>query len=166
MNPLQPLYTYNRQFSAPLEMVWQAWITLEELSQWWGPKECTIKGESLEFRPGGFFHYAMCFGDEPPVWGRFNYREIREGSKIEWLNSFANEHCGIARAPFSEVCPLEIRNTATFSVVDGKTLVTLEAQPFGATPEEVAFFAELCETGSLDQGTRGTFDKLESLLAK
>ena len=52
----------------------------------------------------------MHFGDAPAMWGRFNYREIVAGERIVWLNSFANAQCGIARAPFSELCPLEIEN--------------------------------------------------------
>jgi len=37
--------------------------------------------------------------------------------------------------------------------------MTLHAEPFGASAEEVKF-AELCCSGSLEQGYGGTFDQL------
>jgi uncharacterized protein YndB with AHSA1/START domain len=92
-----------------------------------GAEGCTVEALRFEFRPGGFFHYAMKFNGAPTWWGRFNYREIVAGERIVWLNSFANAQCGIARAPFSDVCPMEIENSATFTEKDGVTTVSLRA---------------------------------------
>jgi hypothetical protein len=102
----------------------------------------------------------MKLGNTSEWWGRFNYREIVPRERIVWLNSFANQDCGIARAPFSDRCPLEIENTAIFVEKDGVTRVTMRSKPFGASPEEVKFFDELCSSGSLEQGTSGTLDQL------
>jgi hypothetical protein len=38
--------------------------------------------------------------------------------------------------------------------------MTLHAEPFGASLEEIKYFAELCSSGSLQQGYGGTFDQL------
>jgi uncharacterized protein YndB with AHSA1/START domain len=114
----------------------------------------------MEFRAGGFFHYSMRSENAPAMWGRFNYREIVPHERIVWLNSFANEKCGIARAPFSDLCPLEIENSVAFAEQEGTTRMTLQAGPFGASAEEVKYFAELCSSGSLEQGYGGTFDQL------
>jgi uncharacterized protein YndB with AHSA1/START domain len=155
-------FEMNRVFDAPRERVWQAWSEADQISRWWGPKGCTLELRRFEFRPGGFFHYAMQFAGAPAMWGRFNYREIVERERIVWLNSFANENCGIARAPFSEVCPLEIENFVTFSDRDGKTLVALRATPFGASAEEERYFDAL--RPSLEQGYGGTLDQLADFL--
>ncbi|AYQ29799.1 MULTISPECIES: SRPBCC domain-containing protein [unclassified Polaromonas] len=152
----------TRVFKAPRERVWQAWSDAASLQQWWGPKGCTLDALRFEFRPGGFFHYAMKFDGAPTWWGRFNYREIIEGERIVWLNSFANAACGIARAPFSEVCPMEIENTATFTEKDGVTTVSLRALPFGESAAERQYFEEL--KPSLEQGYGGTLDQLASYL--
>jgi len=120
----------------------------------------------LEFRPGGFFHYAMKFEGAPTMWGHFNYRQIVTPERIVWLNSFSNEKCGIARAPFSEFCPLEIENTVTFTEGAGTTTVVLRAEPFGETAEEHKFFDELCFSGSIEQGSSGTFEQLAEYVAK
>jgi uncharacterized protein YndB with AHSA1/START domain len=157
------VFTITRQFKLPLAVVWQAWSEAERLQQWWGPKGCKLDVRRLEFRPGGFFHYAMNFDGAPAMWGRFNYREIVPQAKLVWLNSFSNERCGIARAPFSDVCPLEIENTVTFTEQDGVTTVALRAQPFGETADERQFFKDL--QPSLEQGYGGTFDQLALYLA-
>ena len=156
----------ERVFQAPLDRVWKAWSERDQLAKWWGPKGCTLEVLLLEFREGGFLHYAMRFESAPPMWGRFNYREIVPNERIVWLNSFANEKGGIARAPFSDLCPLEIKNSVAFAEQEGTTRMTLHAEPFGASAEEVKYFAELCCSGSLEQGYRGTFDQLADHLGQ
>ena len=155
-------FEMNRVFDAPRERVWQAWSSAEQIARWWGPKGCTLDLRRFEFRPGGFFHYAMNFANAPAMWGRFNYREIVERERIVWLNSFANENCGIARAPFSDECPFEIENVVTFSDADGKTRVALRAKPFGAIEQEQRYFDAL--RPSLEQGYGGTLDQLADFL--
>jgi uncharacterized protein YndB with AHSA1/START domain len=157
-------FVITRLFKAPRARVWKAWSEADQLEHWWGPKGCSIEVLSFEFRPGGFFHYAMKFAGAPTMWGRFNYREIAGPERIVWLNSFANENCGITRAPFSAVCPLEIENTLTLTERDGATTVTLRALPFGEVEEERKYFEAL--QPSLEQGYGGTFDQLTDHLTK
>lgn len=153
-----PVFETSREFDAPLALVWSAWSEADRLQQWWGPKGCRIDVLTLQFRPGGFFHYAMNYENAPTMWGRFLYREIAAPRRIVWLNSFSNERCGIARAPFSADCPLEIENSAQFIERGGKTRVDLRATPHGAEPNELQFFVDLF--ASLEQGYGGTFDQL------
>ena len=159
-------FTITRQFKLPRTVVWKAWSEADQLQQWWGPQGCSLEVGRFEFRPGGFFHFAMKFESAPTMWGRFNYREIVAQERMVWLNSFANERCGIARAPFSESCPLEIQNSVTFSEQGGVTVVALHAEPFGELEEESKFFAELCSSGSLEHGYGSTFEQLAAHLAK
>jgi len=155
-------FTITRSFALPLARVWQAWAEAEQLRHWWGPQGCAVDIARFEFRPGGLCHYAMRFGGMPAMWGRFNFRDIVHGQRIAWLNSFANEAGGIARAPFSDDCPLEVLNTVTFGEHDGVTTVTLHALPFGALDAELQYFDAL--RPSLEQGYGGTFDQLAAYL--
>jgi uncharacterized protein YndB with AHSA1/START domain len=164
MNHNPVVFEATRRYKHALSTVWAAWCDAEQLAKWWGPKECSLAVLKLEFREGGFFHYAMIAAAGPTSWGRFNYREIVPKKKLVWLNSFANEMGGIARAPFSEYCPLEIYNCVSLSEDTEGTMIHLQAYPFGASAEEIAFFSELCDTGSLAMGFGGTFDRLEALL--
>jgi uncharacterized protein YndB with AHSA1/START domain len=158
--PAAALFEMERVVKAPLEDVWNAWSKADQIEHWWGPKGCTIELKRFEFRPGGFFHYAMKFAGATNTWGRFNYRDIVPTKRIVWLNSFSNEACGIARAPFSELCPLEIENTVTFKEHVGGTTMRVQARPFGETAPERQFFDELRTSGSLNEGYGGTFDRL------
>ncbi len=157
-NPDPTEFVITRQFELSRAAVWKAWSEPEQLKHWWGPKGCSIDIRRFEFRPGGFFHYVMNFEAAPPMWGRFNYREIAAPHNMVWLNSFSNERCGIARAPFSDACPLEIQNAVSFVETAGRTTVTLRAEPFGELAAERSYFQDL--RPSLEQGYGGTFDQL------
>ncbi|SFM57379.1 SRPBCC domain-containing protein [Variovorax sp. OV329] len=160
--PSKSEFRISRRFAQPLARVWQAWSTAEQFQMWWGPKGCRIDLRHFELRPGGFVHYAMNFPQGPAMWGRFAIREVVPRERLVWLNSFSNERCGIARAPFSERCPLEIQNTATFVEEDRATVLTLRAQPFGELDDERAYFEEL--QPSMNEGYGGTLDALEAHL--
>jgi uncharacterized protein YndB with AHSA1/START domain len=157
-------FEIERVFKAPFDRVWSAWSKADEIHHWWGPAGCTIELTRFEFRPGGFFHYSMNYAGSPPMWGRFNYREIVPRERIVWLNSFSNESCGITRAPFSELCPLEIENCVTFKEQAGATTILLRAQPFGETAEEHQYFEDL--RPSLEEGYGGTYERLTDYLVK
>jgi len=64
------------------------------------------------------------------------------------------------------LCPLEIENCVTFAEQAGTTTVTLHAEPFGASEEEIQYFVELCSSSSLEQGYGGTFDQLADHLRR
>lgn len=158
------VFTITRDYAAPLSAVWRAWSEPERLRQWWGPKGCRVEILRFEFRPGGFFHYAMRYEGAPTMWGRFNFRSITPERQLVWLNSFANERCGIARAPFSDDCPLEIENRVVFSGEGARTTVSLAATPFGEIEAERRYFEDL--RPSMEQGWGGTLDQLGELLAR
>ena len=157
-------FEMTRRFAQPRETVWKAWSEADALAGWWGPKGCSVGVRRFEFRPGGFFHYEMRFDGAPSMWGRFVYREIVASERIAWLNSFSNERCGIARAPFSDACPLEILNTVTFTEHDGETTIDLRAEPFGEVDVERRYFVDL--RPSLEQGYGGTFEQLAEHLRR
>jgi uncharacterized protein YndB with AHSA1/START domain len=163
-NSDKTVFEITRRYKQPLAIVWKAWSEADQFQHWWGPKGCSIAIHRFEFRPGGFCHYAMHFDGAATMWGRFNYREIVPLERLAWLNSFSNERCGIARAPFSDACPLEILNSVTFAEHDGETIVTLRAEPFGEVEAERNYFAQL--QPSLEQGYGGTFDQLADYLLR
>ncbi len=162
-DPRPPEFTYSRVFDAPRRLVWAAHSEADRLKQWWGPKGCKVVVKQFEFRPGGIFHYSMNYSTGNMMWGRFFYREIVAGERIAWLNSFATEVGGIARAPMSQECPLEMNNIMTLAEEAGKTTLTLHSVPFGANAQENKFFADL--KSSMQQGFGGTYDQLAAYLS-
>jgi len=160
---MSTVFSITRSFAAPRDLVWKSWSAADQMQTWWGPKGCTIEVRNFEFRPGGFFHYAMRFPGGDAMWGRFMYREIAAPGRIVWLNSFSNAGCGITRAPFDMAVPLEIHNDVTLTEQAGKTILALKSHPHGATEEEEAVFRDMFS--SMEQGFGGTFDQLDEHLA-
>ena len=61
------VFVITRQFKMLRSVVWKAWSEADQLKNWWGPKGCSVEIARLEFRPGGFFHYAMKFENAPTM---------------------------------------------------------------------------------------------------
>ncbi len=156
-------FEFTRVFEAPRKLVFKVWSEAKHLSQWWGPKGSEIEVKTLEFRPGGIFHYGMSFGGGK-MWGKFVYREIIEPEKIVFASSFADEEGNSIRTSFISPWPLEILNTVTFTENAGKTTVTITGAPINATEEELDKYGEMHE--SMQQGFGGTFDQLAEYLQK
>ena len=155
-------FVITRVFNAPRARVWSAWTDAASLAQWWGPKGCKLKVISLDFRPGGVFHYAMDYSSGAGMWGRFVYRDIVAPERIVWVNSFSNAGGGIVHAPIAPGFPMEVLNTMTLTEENGATTLALRSTPLGATAEEAAFFLGMFS--SMQQGFGGTFDQLEAFV--
>ncbi len=122
-------FIITRIFDAPRDLVWKAWSEPARLAEWWGPKGCKLKVASLDFRPGGIFHYGMEWSTGGTMWGRFVYREITPPERLVFVNSFADANAEVIRAPFSETWPREILNVLTLSEKGGKTELLLRGAP-------------------------------------
>lgn len=157
-------FTVTRTFNAPRDVVWKAWTQREALEEWWGPKGCAIEVEQFDASPGGTFHYSMGMPDGAKWWGIFHYEELVRPERIVFINSFSNEAGDIARAPFSDNWPKEIRNAVTFHEEGGRTRIELRSQPVNVSAEEQAMFEGMFS--SMQKGFGGTFDQLEAYLAK
>ncbi|KAA3438853.1 SRPBCC domain-containing protein [Rufibacter hautae] len=153
----------TKTLEAPKELVYQVWTQQEHLTQWWGPKGMNLEVAELSLEPGGMFLYSMQAGDGPKMWGKFVYEELSAPERMVYVNSFSDEEGNTIRAPFSQTWPLELRNILTFSEENGQTILTLQAKPQNATPEEVQTFEASLE--AIKQGFGGTMDNLALYLA-
>lgn len=74
--------TIEKEFNAPLKMVWEAWSQPEHIGKWWGPKGMETKVIEHEFKVGGHWKYVM----QMPNGGEFItegiYSQIVEHEKI------------------------------------------------------------------------------------
>ena len=59
--------TFERDYGAPVEDVWDLWTTKEGLESWWGPEGFTIAVRKLDLRSGGILEYAMTASAPPQV---------------------------------------------------------------------------------------------------
>jgi uncharacterized protein YndB with AHSA1/START domain len=153
----------TRTFDASKAEVFNAFATPEALAEWWGPVEAPIDVISLDFNPGGKFHYRM--NGAMIYYGVFCYQQIIPHDKIVWINSFANEAGEIIKAPFPGLdFPLEVFNVLTLEEKGVQTVLTLVSEPYNATESETAAFNSIYE--NMQQGFGGTLNQLESYLKR
>ena len=157
-------FVITRVFDAPRKLVWKAWTERERLMRWFGPKGFTMRAATLDFRPGGVFHYCLRSPDGQEIWGKFVYREIAAPERIVLVNSFSDEKGNLTHHPMSPTWPLEMLSTTTFTEHDGKTTITVRWAPLNATEFERKTFEAGHE--SMQKGWTGTLDQLAEYLAK
>jgi uncharacterized protein YndB with AHSA1/START domain len=151
-NSEQREFVMDRLFDAPRELVFQVWSDPKHMAQWWGPKGWTLPVCTMDFRPGGIWHYCMQGPGGEEAWGKATYQEIVPPERIVYLDAFADADGNvIADAPTMVI-------TVTFSNEQGKTRLTSHVQ--------FASAKDLQETLAMgmNEGMIETWDRLEAYL--
>ena len=161
--PTTAEFSYTREFNAPREIVFNAFSTADALNAWWGPKETTNTVVSLDFRPGGTFHFKMVAG-EHTSYGRFLFRVIQPHQLLEFTNAFADKDGNVIKAPFDIDLPKEILYRMEFTERDGRTIVHMTGRAHNASEHETEVLRSISD--SMHTGFDGTFDKLDIYLNK
>lgn len=84
--------TVDRSFAAPRDLVWAAWTKAELLDQWWAPKPWKAETKSMDFRPGGRWHYAMVGPEGEKHWALFDYEVIEDEKRFTGKDAFCDEN--------------------------------------------------------------------------
>ncbi|NEW05346.1 SRPBCC domain-containing protein [Paenibacillus sp. SYP-B3998] len=145
----------ERVFEAPRELVFKAFSEAEHLKHWWGPRGWTLTVCTVDFRPGGIWHYCMKCIDEKQgdfygyeSWGKAVYQEIVETEKIVYLDYFSDAEGNEAEGmPSSQI-------TMTFVADEGKTKLISRARY--ASTEALKAVLEM----GMEQGITETWDRL------
>ena len=118
----------ERVFKAPLQLVFDAFSKAEHLSRWWGPRGWEVPYCTVDFRPGGKWHYCMKCVDQAQEnfygmesWGLGIYRDIEAPARIVYTDYFSD-----AEANINEAMPPTL-STLTFEEVEGGTKVVNRA---------------------------------------
>jgi uncharacterized protein YndB with AHSA1/START domain len=82
----------NREFDAPLSLVWDAFTKKELLDQWWAPKPYASETKHMEFKVGGRRFYAMVGPDGGKKWSIQDYTSISPKTNFKLFNVFADEN--------------------------------------------------------------------------
>lgn len=149
----------ERVFDAPRELVFKAFSEAEHLKHWWGPRGWTLPVCTVDFRPGGIWHYCMKCIDEQQgdffgmeSWGKAVYQEIVAGEKIVYVDYFSDaEGNENADMPSTLVAML-------FEEYDGKTKLISRAKY--ASDEALKTVMDM----GMEQGITETWDRLEEHL--
>src|SRR3954468_13373663 len=68
--------TVRREFAAKRQLVWDCHTKRELLDRWFAPKPLTTRTSHMDFRLGGYWHYAMITPDDQKYWSRLDYKTI------------------------------------------------------------------------------------------
>lgn len=143
----------KREFNAGVDLVWKAWTTPEFLEQWVAPRPFRAETVTMDFREGGFWHYAMVSPEGDKKWTRYDYQQIEPQKKIVELRGFTDES-GTVNPDFPRtIC------TNLFKESNGKTMVEITAV-YGSL--EILEF--IVKHGFID-GMSACFGNLDEFLA-
>jgi uncharacterized protein YndB with AHSA1/START domain len=81
----------SREFNAPIEKVWKAYSQKEILDQWWGPSPWRAETQSMDFRTGGHWSYAMVGPNNEKHFARMNYIKIDPYKKFDIEDLFCDD---------------------------------------------------------------------------
>lgn len=141
----------SREFNAPLADVWRAFTESKLLDQWWGPSPWRAETKSQDFKPGGFWLYAMVGPEDQRHWARMNYIAINHHKNFEIEDVFCDEN-GVV----NHELPVSTGNNS-FTQIPGGTRVEFKM----LYPTEAAL-QTIVDMG-FEQGIAICFDQLDDL---
>lgn len=120
----------NREFTAELSQVWDAFTKQEILDQWWAPKPWLSKTKRMNFTVGGRRFYAMVSPEGQEHWSIQDFTSISPTTNFKFFDAFANKDENInSELPSAEwdLNFSEQNGTTTVKItVKHKTLADLE----------------------------------------
>jgi len=143
-----PIIELKREFDAPVDRLFRAWVDPDLFAQWVGPRSLDTRVDEWECSTGGRYRYASLRGDDEfGFYGSFH--EVRENERIVQTFTFDGEPDGVA---------LEIMSFE--SLPDGRSRI--HSVSIGESVEgRDAMVASGMETGIVEG-----FEKLDELLAR
>ena len=142
----------KRSFTAPLEKVWHAWTTSEQLDLWWGPLPYRAITQSFSFTPGGEWLYIMQGPEGDKHYCKNVYLSIEPHVQFTAEDHFCNEDWSVNTAMPSNNWQV------VFSFADGVT--TVIATTRYATAADLETVTQMGMKEGFDMG----LNQLEALL--
>jgi uncharacterized protein YndB with AHSA1/START domain len=150
----------ERVFDAPRELVFRMFKDAEHLKRWWGPRGWEVPVCTVDFRPGGVWHYCMTCVDKNQgdfygmeSWCKAVYKAINEPESIAYTDYFSDADGNVNNEmPSTEV-------ELSFIDLGGKT--QLVSRGTYATAEDLKTVMDM----GLLEGITETWDRLEEHLA-
>lgn len=83
--------TVSKNFDAPIDTIWQAFTSSNELDKWWAPKPWKAETKDMNFAVGGRWLYAMVSPEGQKHWSTINYTAIQKPHYFEARDAFTDE---------------------------------------------------------------------------
>ena len=144
--------TIHREFNGRQQLVWDCHTKSELLDQWFAPRPLSTKTKHMDFREGGYWHYAMITPDGQEFWNRVNYRTITPIDGYTAQDGFSDANGTInPDLPGSDW-------DVTFTGQGNRTLVTTLVQY--ASAESLQAVIDM----GVEHGMASTLERLDDLL--
>jgi len=89
----------NREFNAPIELVWKAWTDSKIMDLWWAPKPWKAETKSMNFKEGGSWLYCMLGPAGEKHWACAEFTKIEFQKTYQGIDYFCDES-GIKNTEF------------------------------------------------------------------
>lgn len=85
----------EREFAAPVNLVWQAWTDSKMLDRWWAPQPWKARTKFMDFRNGGHWLYAMQGPDGEEQFARADFSNIVPEKQFSAIDGFSDANGNI-----------------------------------------------------------------------
>ena len=145
--------TLVADFPVPVERLWSAFADPRKLERFWGPPGYPATFGSYDLRPGGIAHYWMTSPEGERFYGRWDFEEVDEPTRIVARDAFADADGEVdASIPAG-------RMTLVFeSTADGSRVTVVSASPTAEALEQVIAMGQV-------EGMTQAFGQLDAVLA-
>ncbi|MDB6041454.1 MAG: hypothetical protein JWM63_5 [Gammaproteobacteria bacterium] len=137
----------ERLLNAPRELVFEAWLDVKHLHQWWGPTGFTTTTTEIDVRSGGVWRFIMHGPNGMDFNNRIDFVEVVKPERIVY------EHG-------EDGAPGQFYVTVTFANQGGKTRLTMRSVFASAADRDKV----VKEYGAIEGGNQ-TLDRLAEYLA-
>ena len=148
----QHCITVAREFNGRRQLVWDCHTKSELLDRWFAPKGLTTKTKHMDFRMGGYWHYAMITPDGQTFWNRLDYKTVDPIDRYTAQDGFCDETGAV-----NPYLPGSHWNVG-FADQGSRTLVTILIQYASSNALQAAI-----DMG-LKEGLASTLQRLDELL--
>jgi len=147
-DPALPTIRIIREFDAPPERVFRAWVDPDLVVQWLGPRSISTRLESWDARTGGSYRYTAWREGEQIASFYGSFHEVRPHERLVQTFTFEGEPDGVS---------LE---TLTFEDLgQGRTRVT------GLSVVESLQIRDMILASGMEVGVVEGYERLDTLLA-
>ena len=144
--------TVKRVFAANRQVVWDCYTKRELLDRWFAPKPLVTQTKHMDFRAGGFWHFAMVDPTGQQYWSRQDYLSIDPINSYTALDGFCD-----ATGALNPNLP---RSTMTVNFTEVATSTLVETVVSYPSPEAVQQVIDM----GMKEGITSTLNRLDELL--
>jgi uncharacterized protein YndB with AHSA1/START domain len=148
-DPEIPTITITREFDAPPERVFRAWVEPDLVRQWMGPRSIDMDIETWDCRTGGSYRYAALRDGEEVARFYGSFHEVRPAERLVQTFTYEEVPDGVS---------LE---TMTFEPLEGGRCRTVAVSVVDSMQAQAAMMASGMEVG-INEG----YEKLDEMLAR